>query len=59
VYQQAFGAVALPGGFAGLASTTGLVVAEQYAWLILPVSFLTGLGLVVVGVVSDPASSVF
>jgi hypothetical protein len=50
-HQKALVAVAVLAGFAGLVSTTSLVLAGQYVRLIIPVSFLSGLAFVVAGFV--------
>lgn len=50
-HQRALVVIAVFAGFAGIVSTTGLVVAGQYVRLIVPVSLLSGLAFVLVGFV--------
>jgi len=50
-HQKALVAIAVLAGFAGLVSTTGLVLAGQYVRLIIPISLLSGLAFVVAGFV--------
>lgn len=48
-YRTALVAIALFAGFAGIVSTTGLVLAGQYVQLIVPVSLLSALAFVLTG----------